>query len=460
MQCGPQTRAVQRHVQNCTQQPDADVFFNLLTGPRLLERAEALAPPHRNRLFPPMKVLSMFCTQVLSADGSCQQAVDAEALQRMAHGLPPCRSDTGGYCKARKRLPTDIPRTLARETGALVSDAIPKHWQWQNRRVWLVDGTIVSMPDTLANQIRWPQSATQAPGLGFPHCRLVGLIGLGSGALCDAVIAPCEGKGSDEQTLLRQLLPHLEAGDVLVGDAFFPTYFLLCALVAAGIDGVFEQFGARRRTTNFAVGQKLGPRDHLIVLPKPECPEWLSTADYARVPATLTVRELAAGGKILVTTLLSPNGYPKSAINALYRQRWSVELDLRNIKTTLGMDRLSCKTPAMVEKEIWIYLLAYNLIRLLMAQSALLADQIPRQLSFKHAVQLWTLWQQYRDALATASDLMALLAMMAEQRVGLRPGRIEPRALKRRLRNFPLLMQPRALARQDVRLHGHPKKAK
>ncbi|WP_295391659.1 IS4 family transposase, partial [uncultured Thiodictyon sp.] len=244
---------------------------------------------------------------------------------------------------------------------------------------------------------------------------------MGSGALCDAAIGPCQGKGSDEQTLLRQLFPHLEAGDVLVGDAFFPTYFLLCALVAGGVDGVFEQFGARRRTTNFSLGQRLGPRDHLLTLNKPECPTWMSRADYGRVPATLTVRELAAGGKILVTTLRCPNRYPKPAIKALYWRRWSVELDLRNAKTTLGMERLSCKSPGMVEKEIWIYLLAYNLIRLLMAQSALLADQIPRQLSFKHAVQLWTLWQHYRDALATAADLAALLAMMAEPRVGLRP---------------------------------------
>jgi hypothetical protein len=431
-----------------------------MTGPRLLEGVSALAPQSRQRLFPKIKVLSMFCTQVLSADRSCQRAVDGEAVRRLAQDLPPCSTDTGGYCKARQRLPTGVPMTLARETGALVSNAIPNHWRWQNRRVWLVDGTILSMPDTVANQTRWPQPATQAPGLGFPQCRMVGLISLGSGALCDAAIAPCAGKGSDEQTLLRKLAPQLAAGDILVGDAFFPTYFLLCWLVAQGIDGVFEQFGARRRTTNFAAGQKLGPRDHLIVWPRPERPEWMDPADYARVPATLTVRELAAAGKILVTTLLCPNRYPKPAISALYRRRWSVELDLRNIKTTLGMERLSCKSPAMVEKEIWVYLLAYNLIRLLMAQSALLADQVPRQLSFKHAVQLWTLWQAYRDALASACDFAALLALMAEPRVGLRPGRIEPRALKRRPRNFPLLMQPRALARRNVRLHGHPKKAK
>ena len=460
MHFGPQTRAVQERVQRCTEQPDSDAFFDLLTVPRLLEGAAVLSPEHRNRLFPHAKVLSMFCNQVLSADRSCQRAVDGEALRRLAQDLPPCSTDTGGYCKARKRLPIDIPMTLARETGALVADAIPKHWRWQNRRAWLVDGTSLSMPDTLANRIRWPQPATQAPGLGFPQCRMVGLVSLGSGALCDAAIAPCEGKGSDEQTLLRKLSPHLQAGDVLVGDAFFPTYFLLCALAAGGIDGVFEQYGARRRTTNFALGQQLGVRDHLLVLRKPERPDWMGPADYAAAPATLTVRELAARGKILVATLRCPRRYPKPAIAALYKRRWNVELDLRNIKTTLGMERLSCKSPAMVEKEIWVYLLAYNLIRLLMAQSALLADQVPRQLSFKHAVQLWLLWQYYRDRLGTASDLAALLALMAQPRVGLRPGRIEPRALKRRPRNFPLLMQPRALARADVRLYGHPKKAK
>jgi hypothetical protein len=460
MYCGPQTKAVRQRVQTSTAQPEGDAFYDLLTGPRLLERAESLLPPHRNRLFPPQKVLSMFCAQALSDDRSCQRAVDGAAVERLARDLPPCSTATGGYCRARKRLPTAVPTALARETAALVAESLPSHWLWQGRRAWLVDGTTLSMPDTLANQIRWPQPSTQAAGLGFPQCRLAGLICLSSGALGDAAIAPCEGKGSDEQTLLRKISAPLAPGDVLVGDAYFPTYFLLCWLVERGIDGVFEQYGARRRTTDFARGQPLGARDHLVVLPRPARPDWLEPADYARVPATLTVRELAAGGKILVTTLLCPGRYPKPAIAALYKRRWSVELDLRNIKTTLGMERLSCKSPAMVEKEIWVYLLAYNLIRLLMAQAGWLADQVPRQLSFKHAVQLWTLWLHYREALGTACDVAALLALMAQRRVGLRPRRIEPRALKRRPRNFPLLMQPRRLAREDARINGHPKKAK
>ena len=454
MHCGPQTSAVQRHVQNCTQQPDADVFFNLLTGPQLLERAEALAPPHRNRLFPPVKVLSMFCTQALSADGSCQEAVDAEALNRMAHDLPRCKSDTGGYCKARQRLPTDMPRTLARETGALVSDAIPNHWRWQGRRVWLVDGTIVSMPDTLANQIRWPQPATQAPGLGFPHCRMVGLINLGSAALCDAAIAPCEGKGSDEQTLLRKLSPNLQAGDVLVGDAFFATYFLLCALVAAGIDGVFEQFGARRRSTDFSAGQLLGPRDHLLVLTRPERPDWMTAADYARVPATLTVRELAAGGKILVTTLLHPKQYPKSAINALYRRRWErrTRPEEHQNHPQDGPTLLQKSSDGRERNPGLPACLQFDPSADGAVGTAGRPDPAPTQLQARRATVDFVATVSRRPRHGGRPDGLA-------GHDGGAAGRIEPRALKRRPRNFPLLMEPRALARQDVRLHGHPKKA-
>jgi len=216
-----------------------------------------------------------------------------------------------------------------------------------------------------------------------------------SGGL-DTAMGPCEGKGSDEQSLLREMLDTLQAGDILVGDAFYATSFLLCELIHGGVDGLFEQYGARRRSTDFSAGESLGVRDHLIVLTKPEKkPDWMSQYEYDQAPATLKVRELHAGGKVMVTTFLCPKDTPKPVLKALYRQRWNIELDLRNIKTTLGMEQLRCKTPEMVCKELWVYLLAYNLIRLLMAQAALLADQIPRQLSFKHTVQIWLAWQQH-----------------------------------------------------------------
>ena len=232
-------------------------------------------------------------------------------------------------------------------------------------------------------------------------------------------------------------------------------------LAEHGIDAVFEQHGARRRSTDFRRGRHLGPRDHLIELTKPaKKPDWMTQADYERAPERITVRELHTGGKCLVTSLRCPSQTTKQEIKALYKSRWQVELDLRNIKTTLGMERLSCKTPAMAIKELWVYLLAYNLIRLLMAQSALLADLLPRQLSFKHTLQLWTAWAQQGIGTNDGAKLAALFVLIAQRQVGDRPGRCEPRAVKRRPKPFPLLTKPRSMARDEILKNGHPKKLK
>jgi hypothetical protein len=434
-------------------------MFNLLTGPELFDRVEALVPEHRERLFPPTETLSMFLAQALSADGSCRQVVNDAIVKRVVGGMTPGSTDTGGYCKARARLPLSMVSTLAREAGGLLAQGAASCWHWQSRRVRLVDGATVTLADTEANQAAYPQPSSQKPGLGFPICRVVALMCLGSGALLDTAMGPCVGKGSDEQSLLRKLLDTLEVDDILLGDAFYATYFLLAALIGGGVDGVFEQHGARKRSTDFSKGEQLGARDHIITLTKPsKRPDWMSPYEYDQAPDTLAVREFQAGGKVMVTTFLCPKETPKSVLKSLYRQRWHVELDLRNIKTTLGMEHLRCKSPEMAIKELWVYLLAYNLIRLLMAQAALLADQIPRQLSFKHTVQIWMAWQHRGGSTHTAVSLGALLVLIAEPRVGLRPGRTEPRAMKRRPKPFPLLTKPRQTAREDIRLYGHPKK--
>jgi hypothetical protein len=215
----------------------------------------------------------------------------------------------------------------------------------------LADGTTVTLPDTEENQVAYPQPSSQRKGLGFPQMRLVALPCLASGALLDAAEGPCKGKGSDEQTLFRGLLGNLREGDVLLGDAYFPTWFLLYALRRLGIDGVLEQYGARKRSTNFNIGTRLGTKDH--VRPKPERPDWMSPQAYAAAPANLTVRELHTGGKTLVTTFLCPKDTPKGMLKALYGRRWQVALDVRNIKTTLGMQTLRCRTPEMARKALW-----------------------------------------------------------------------------------------------------------
>lgn len=460
----PRRQAVihqQQRVRREASNTDAYAFFNLLTSPELFDCVESLLPDHRERLFPPTETLSMFMAQALSADRSCQKAVNDMAVKQLLGGLKPCSTHTGGYCRARQRLPVEMVSTLVRSTGKMVSAYSAKTWQWMGRPVRLVDGTTVSMPDTAANQAAYPQSRGQKPGLGFPICRLVGIVCLSSGAVLNAALGRFRGKGGDEQTLLRSMLDTLNTGDVLVGDAYYATYFLLCELQRRGIDGVFEQYGARRRSTDFRRGRRLGTRDHLIGLDKPQKrPAWMSLEHYEQVPERLEIRELKVGSKILVTTLCCANHTSKAELKSLFKNRWHVELDLRNLKTTMGLEMLSCKTPSMAITELWVYLLAHNLIRLIMAQSASLTDCLPRELSFKHSLQLWLAWRQFADDLERGEHLDGLLLLIAQQRVGNRAGRAEPRALKRRPKPYPLLTRTRQSARAGIKRSGHPKRAK
>jgi hypothetical protein len=223
-----QQQGVRRHASRA----DAPAMFNLLTGPQLLERVEAALPAHRERLYPPTETLSMFVAQVLSADGSCQQAVDAAMVKRLIAGLKPGDTDTGAYCKARARLPVAMISTLARECGDIVANEAPGWWLWRGRRVTLVDGATVTLADTEENQAAYPQPSSQKTGLGFPLARLVALVCLGSGVVRDVAVAPCAGKGSDERTLARDILDTLQAGEILVADALYATYFLFAELIA------------------------------------------------------------------------------------------------------------------------------------------------------------------------------------------------------------------------------------
>jgi hypothetical protein len=230
----------QRRILTQAENADANGFFNLLTGPQLLADVEALLPDHRERLFPPTETLAMFLAQALSADGSCRPVVDEAAVKRLIAGMTPCSSNTAAYCKARARLPQAMIEALTRRTAQLVADGGPDAWRWRGRRVLLVDGTTLTLADTEENQAAYPQPPSQGAGLGFPILRLVLLLSLASGALLNAASGPCAGKGSDEQTLFRGQLAHLAPGDVLLADAYFPTYFLLCELVRRGVDGLFE----------------------------------------------------------------------------------------------------------------------------------------------------------------------------------------------------------------------------
>ena len=444
----------QRHLQNHARELQAVDFFNLLTSPSLLDQLEAHLPEHRERLYPPTVTLSMFLMQALSADRSCQNAVNAWAAQRVWEGLSPRSIRTGGYCRARERLPMQVPVALMRETGRLLHRQGRACWDWRGRPVKLVDGTKISMPDTCANRRHYSQPSTQKEGLGFPLARVVGVICLGSAAVLDAAMGPFSGKGTGEMALLRTVLDTFAPGDVMLADALFCDYFLVARLQKAGVDVLFAQHGARR--TDFRRGARLGSRDHRVSWSRPRTrPDWMTLSEYESAPEQVQVREVQVGGRILVTTLLEPRAVSKSELDALYARRWNVELDLRSIKTTLGMQALNCHSPHMNEKQMWVYLLAHNLIRLLMAQAASAVGVDPRQLSFKHVVQLWGAWR-LRQLLDSPLDRAHLFRLIAQARVAQRPGRSEPRALKRRPKSYPLLQVPRPRARWNIAVHGHP----
>lgn len=448
MHCNRRLQRAQRGITRWVREAEPNHFFNLLTGPKLLTMVEQLLPSHRERRYPPTQTLAMFLAQVTRAKGACQQAVDEEVLGRLRWGLTALSANTAGYCQARLRLPLEMVQTLGRYTGELLAERTPVAWLWRGRPVKLVDGTTVSMPDTAANQACFPQHGKQQPGAGFPLARLVAVVSLATGAVLDAAIGPFKGKGSGEHSLFRRLLEGFVRHDVMVADGYFPSFFLVAELRRREVDGVFAQ---GRRRPNFRRGERLGHRDHRVRWRKPaNRPDWMSREEYLAYPDEITVREVQVGGKVLVTTFLEACDTPKGALGELYRSRWNVELDIRNIKATLGMDILSCKTPEMCVKEIWVYLLAYNLIRLLMAEAALRSSVLPRELSFKRTVQIWIVWSERQFLSPAGEDVDALFALIAHVKVGNRRGRCEPRAVKRRPKTYQRLDKPRGQARREL----------
>ncbi len=398
-----------------------------------------------------------FIAQVVSDQKSCVAAVARVLVLLATLGRKPCGAGTGAYCKARAKLPEKFLQRLACDVGRQLEDEAPHAWRWHGHRTVLVDGSTLSMPDTPANQEVYPQSRSQQPGVGFPLLRWVALIGLATGAVLASAFGPYRGKQTGETALFRTLLDTVRPGDVLVADRYYCSYWMVAVALARGVHVVFRQHQLRR--TDFRRGQRLGHDDHLVTWTKPQRPDWMEQADYDALPATLTLREVRTqittpGCRvqelIVVTTLLDHDAYPKEDILDLYHQRWYVEIDLRSLKTQMKMDILRCQTPAMVRQEIWAHLLAYNLIRKVMAQAAQEHGLTPRQLSFAGAMQTLN---AFRTLLLTAAeaDLPALgrdlLKAIASHRVGNRPDRCEPRKVKRRPKGYSRMTKPRAQER-------------
>jgi hypothetical protein len=348
-----------------------------------------------------------------------------------------------------------------RETGQALDQAAPADWLWRERPIKIADGTTVSMPDTPANQAAYPQPTSQKPGLGFPIARLVAVCSLTCGTVIDAALGKYAGKQTGENSLLRTLAAAFAPGDVLRADRYYSGYFDIAFWKQRQVDVVVRLH--QRRNCDLRRGQRLGPNDHVVVWTKPaQRPEWMDEATYAAMPAEMELREVRVRVAVLgfrtkvvvvVTTLLDARRYRAQDLAALYRMRWQAELDLRSLKTTLGLDVLRCQSPEMVCKEVWAHRLAYNLIRTVMAQAADANGWTPRDLSFKGALQTMIAFAErlLEAEAATVAELHAwlLLAVGAHQ-VGDRPDRHEPRVRKRRPKEYPLLTKPRDVARKQM----------
>ena len=413
-------------------------------------------------VYTPAITVWAFLSQVLFKDEqrSCVAAVARVVVLLVALKRSPCSGNTGAYCRARGKLSEQVVRRLTIDVADGCERQLDKKWLWRGRHVHLVDGSTVSMPDTPENQAAYPQSGTQQKGLGFPIARLVVLLSLATRMLNGMAAAPYTGKETGETALLRQLLDRLDPGDILLADRYYCSYFMIALLMQSGIDFVTRVH--QLRTVDFRRGRRLGRGDHIVQWRRPQKPAWMDAETDDRMPASILVREIhvhvgqpgfRTESFVVATTLTGTAEYSKDDIAELYHYRWLAELDIRAIKITMGMDILRCKTPEMVRKEMWTCLLAYNLIRQSMLQSAQASGLSPRQLSFTAAMQSiaasWLVVVLSDDSVA-ANLVEAALVNLAGHLIGDRPGRLEPRAVKRRPKPHDLLTKPPAQARAEL----------
>jgi hypothetical protein len=410
-------------------------------------------PNSRQRVFSKRRTFWGFLYQVLHCDCPCRTVVrQVQALFQLQGGGRVDES-TSAYCQARGRLPLDTLQRLRHAVAAQAGRLLPHAQQlWHGLCPKLLDGTTVSLPDTPANQRAYPQSRSQQPGCGFPLLKWVGIFSLNSGVLLDYAKG---NKHHHELALVRQLLDHFQPRDLVVADRGFCCQALIALLLGRGVQSLFRLHQAR--PADLRQGQRLGRHDRLLTWRKPkQKPRYLPNTLWKTIPAQLAMRVLRFALRVpgfrpttvtLATTLTDPTLYPAQELARLYARRWGIELWFRDIKTTLGMETLRCLSPRMAHKELEMFFIAYNLLRALMVEAAALHDVPLERLSFKGTVDATA---QYSVALAQARSakkqraLVAdLLRVIAADPVPERPGRREPRALKRRPKPFAVLNQPR-----------------
>jgi hypothetical protein len=436
---------------------DGDIpFTDVLSEDLVAQTLTALSVVWNDRIYTPLVTLWVFLGQVLSADHSCRAAVARLIAHLVSRGEKPCSAQTGAYCQARERLPEKFFADVACSVGRALDAKADQRWLWKGRRVYMFDGTTVSMPDTAANQEAYPQVYNQKAGLGFPIARVAAIMSLCCGAILNLAVCRYAGKGQSELGMLRTLWNLFQPGDILLADRLMCAWTEMVMLKQRGVDSVCRL--SSHRKADFRRGKRLAHGDHTVQWPKPTKPRSIDRETYDALPEFLMIRECRVrveqpGFRVksltIATTLLDENEFAKDDLTQLYRARWHNELDLRSIKSTMQMDELRCKTPELVRKEIWTHVLAYNLIRTVAAQAAATHDLLPRSISFKGAMQTLEAFQPLiafqssYDATHRLALYQHLLRAIATHQVADRPDRFEPRAKKRRRDHFAWLSEPR-----------------
>lgn len=409
-----------------------------------------------------------FLSQVLrdGKEASCQAAVARVVSYCELQGIHSPTQDTGDYCRARAKLSTAALRELSCEVAEELDQAADESWLWKGRHhAKLIDGFTLTMPDTAENQARYPHPKTQTPGVGLPIARAVAIVSLATACVMDLALGPYKGKETGEPALLRALLGSLAAGDIAVMDRYYCSFLMIALLLGQGTHTCARKH--HRRHSDFRRGKRLGKFDHLIVWTRPQRPTWMDEAAYAQIPETLELREIRynvvePGRRTrtidIITTLVDADEYTKEDLAELYGFRWNSELDIRSIKTSLNLAHVRCKSPEMVHREVWTTILGYNLIRTTAAGAALVHGKQPRQISFTSTCQyVLASWMQLSAGLVDGPCLEGYLSLILKQiaacAVADRPGRLEPRVLKRRRHGYKLMQKPRQELQRELSKH-------
>jgi DDE family transposase len=443
---------------------DGDLpFTDVLSDGIVLQALTAINVVWLDRIYSPLVTLWVFLGQVLSQDHSCRAAVARLIAYRVSREQRSCSAETGAYCQARKRLPEEFFAAVARKTGQALDDYAHGRWLWKGRRVLAYDGSTVSMPDTAENQRVYPQPPQQQPGLGFPLARIAAFFSLSCGAVVDLAICSYAGKGHSELGMLRKLWDLLRPGDIMLADRYMCAWHEIYLLQQRGIDTVTRVHHCRR--VDFRRGERLGKDDHIVEWHRPGRIRSIDWQILKLLPERLTIREtrvriqqpgFRCRSMIVVSTLLDAEAVTVNDLAKLYRARWNAELDLRSLKQTMQMDVLRCKTPELVRKELWTHVLAYNLIRTIIAQAAAKHNVEPRTISFKGAIQTLEAFQPLIAAQGECSSMRRrslydrLLDAVATHRVADRPDRFEPRQRKRRQKKYDRMMKPRNQLKREM----------